>query len=95
MRDKKEVRKPFFDCVASKGGNVGREKESEKKLTMHRPLRIERDNLGRLQTEERRRHNSVSRIYHNFINKKKDKKNNYMCKILDKVVSEDIEPWNI
>ena len=32
----------------------------------------------------------MSKIYHNFINKKKDKRNNYMCKVLDKVVSEDI-----
>ena len=29
------------------------------------------------------------------MNKKKNKKNNHMSKIIDKVISENIEPWEL
>ena len=38
---------------------------------------------------------SISKVCHNFINKKKDKQANYMHRVIEKVISEDIEPWNI
>ena len=35
------------------------------------------------------------KIYHNFVNKKRDKKMVRMREIIEKVVSENIEPWNL
>ena len=49
----------------------------------------------RAHTEEKENPTNVKRVYHNFINKKKDKKMSHMWKIIENVVSEDIAPWNI
>lgn len=35
----------------------------------------------------------MQHVYHNFISKKKNKKKVHMSKIIEKVLSEDIEPW--
>lgn len=34
-------------------------------------------------------------MFHNFINKRRDKRSQHMRRVLEKVVSENIEPWNV
>lgn len=57
-------------------------------------------NSKRLATDEKSNEKSREKekeegphIYHNFISKKKNKKKVHMSKIIEKVLSEDIEPW--
>jgi hypothetical protein len=50
------------------------------------------NNLKRLATDEKDK-DDLQHVYHNFISKKKNKKKVHMSKIIDKVISEDIEPW--
>jgi hypothetical protein len=50
---------------------------------------------GRVATDEKESLGDREKVYHNFINKKMNKKNTHMSKIIDKVISQDIEPWNL
>ena len=35
----------------------------------------------------------ASKIYHNFVSKKKNPRKNHMSRIIEKVISENIDPW--
>ena len=55
-------------------------------------------NSKRLATDEKEKSKEKEKeeaqhVYHNFISKKKNKKKVHMSKIIEKVLSEDIEPW--
>jgi hypothetical protein len=51
--------------------------------------------LERISTVQKERIADGSKIYHNFINKRRNKLKIHMSKIIEKVISEDIEPWNL
>ncbi len=64
----------------------------------HKENPYEKENIQvRALTDEREniKEGEDCKIYHNFVNKKKNKKVNHMSKIIEKVLSEDIEPWNL
>jgi len=53
------------------------------------------NSLERVSTAQKERIADGSKIYHNFINKRKNKMKSHMSKIIEKVISENIEPWDL